>query len=44
MTYMEPTFGDLHLSDGLPFVHSNKPSFTSPPTAQINDKFTVIPI
>lgn len=33
------TFGDLHLGDGLPLVHGDKPSIILPPAAEIDDKF-----
>ncbi len=32
------TFGNLHLSDRLPFIHRHKPCSILPPTTQINHK------
>jgi hypothetical protein len=33
------TFGDFHLSNGLPFIHGNEPGGILAAAAQVNDKF-----
>ena len=36
------TFCDLHLCDGLPFIHGNEPGFVLPATAQVDDQLIFV--
>jgi hypothetical protein len=39
---MSLTLADFHLRDGLPLVHSHKPSHALTAAAKVNDKLTFI--